>query len=387
MSQKISPELEIVLCCARTHLTKDTVERVRSLLKKNLNFSELTSIAKQHRVRPLLHHNLAKYAPETLAHPAIKELQNQCRRTSLHNMVLMKELLEISEQLESYGIQAVSFKGPILADIYGDLSLRQISDLDFLVRASDFSRTVDLLVSQGYELTVQVPWETHLTSPQTNLTGQHSIDLHRDIVPNHLSCFHNSSDLWDQVEQYSLLGKKANTFTPDTLLFILCLNGTKEGWYRLSRICDVAELVRAHPNLDWQNIIKMANRLGSKRLLLLGLLLAENLLGVDLPEMIRYEVNTDSVVLSLAAKVERQLISPNLVVEPGEVERTLFHISTRKRWRDKLRSFIGLVRFSGGMKLTEKDRTVLSLPQYLAFFYYFIRPIRVFRKYYGATKK
>ena len=378
--KKVS-EFQLLQYCARTHLDATAIDQVNSLLKTNIHFADLLTLADQHRVKPLLHHNLAKYFPETLARSELKPLQQQCRRTSLHNMYLMQELLDITAVLEKHGIQAISFKGPLLAKIYGDLSLREIKDLDFIVLPSDFQKAVDVLTGKGYGLMLQVPWETHLASPVKSLTGTHSIDLHRDIVPKHLSCFKDSGELWNHVEPCFVLGRKAYGFTPDMLLFILCLNGTKESWFRLSRICDVAELVRAHPTMDWKRIVEMANRSGSRRLLFLGLCLAHQLLDAPLPAEIVNEINSDLAVKPLTAEVKKRLEASSLTVEPGEIERSLFHIKTRERWRDKIRSFLGLMAHSGWMNVTDNDRDFLALPAQLSFLYVFIRPIRILQTY------
>lgn len=381
LAKAIGSEFELLHCCARTDLDAATIERVKQLLKTNINFADLLTLAGQHRVKPLLYHSLVKYFPKLLDHPEFKQLQQQCRRTSLHNMYLMQELLDVAEELEKHGIQAISFKGPILANIYGDLSLRQIKDLDFIVLESDFQKTVEILVSKGYKLMFQMPWETHLASPVKRLTGTHSIDLHRDIVPKHLSCFNDSSELWNYIKPCSFLGRKAYTFTPDILLFILCLNGTKEGWFRLNRICDVAELVRAHPTMDWQHIVAMATQLGIRRLLFLGLFLAHDLLGTTLPAEILDKIHADSAVQVLAVKVKTKLESCSPTVEPKEIERSLFHIRTRERWSDKIHSLLGLLSHSGWMTVTKNDRQFLALPPQLSFLYVFIRPIRILMTY------
>ncbi len=372
-----SPELELLLACSRTHLDMATIKRVEALTHSDINATELISLATQHRVIPLLHHTIARYVPEILSQPPFDLLPGQCRQISLRNMFLLRGLLDLTAQLKERKIQAVSFKGPLLATTYGDLSLRQISDLDILVLESDFQQAIDYLVSQGYTLKVQVPWEAHLISP----SDIYSIDLHRDVVPKHLSCFRDSSELWSHIKSLSVLGKKIDTFTPSILLLILCLNGTKEGWCRLNRICDVAELVRAEPDLDWPALIKLASGLGSKRLLLLGLLLTHNLLGATLPEVVWHQVQVDSAVQSLAMKIQQQIVSGSPMAEPKEVERTLFHISTRERWQDKVRSFLGLMDHSGWLTITDNDRQFLPLPDPLSFLYYLIRPIRILSQY------
>ena len=145
--------------------------------------------------------------------------------------------------------------------------------LDLLVEEQNFQKALDLLVSQGYQPIVQVPWEFHLASSN----GDYSIDLHREIVPKHLSCSLSSNYIWEHLQSFPLLGTTIPTLTPEACLLILCLNGTKEYWQRLNRICDVAELIRAHPNMDWQEVLQQAEKMGFKRVIFLGLLLAVQL--------------------------------------------------------------------------------------------------------------
>jgi hypothetical protein len=373
-----NPEFELLLCCSRTKLDSVTVQRLGELLGHKLDFSKLVHLAGQHRVKPLLYRNLAKYAPEVLSDPCLKELQQQCRSLSLRNMFLMKELVSITTMLESEGIQIVSFKGPVLANIYGDLCLRQISDLDFLVSENEFEKTTEILVDQGYEMKIQVPWETHLISQNR----AYSIDLHRDIVPKHLSCFKDSTYLFRAIEPHCIYGQKIYTFKPEFMLFILCLNGTKEGWCRLSRVCDVAELVRAYPALDWNNILEMSKSLGSKRMILMGLLLASHLLGVAMPEIVWQVSQADSSLQKLVNKVTTDLSSSEEPKEPGEVQRSLFYISLQERWIDKVRTALGLLDHSGWLKITDNDREFFQLPAPFSFLYLFLRPFRVYAKYF-----
>lgn len=377
LATTITPEMEILLCCARTNLNSRTIDRVKGLLKQQIDITALIRLAAQHRVKPLLYHNLNKYASEFIPHSYLQQMQGECRNNSWRNMYLVKELVGILELFKANGIKAISFKGPVLAaSAYGNLSLRQISDLDFLVEEHNFQRAVDLLVSQGYELIVQVPWEFHLKRRDR----AYSIDLHREIVPKHLSCSLTSSYVWENLELFSFYGTTVQNLTPEACLLIICLNGTKEYWNRLNRICDLAELIQANPDLDWQMVLEQAEKMGFRRLIFLSLLLARNLLDAKIPNFIWKQVQSDPVVNSLVLRVYEKLFSKTWEA-CGTVETTFFHIKTRERWQDKTRSFFGLMLLSGWLHPTARDRDVIHLPILFSFLYYLIRPIRVFNRY------
>ena len=71
--------------------------------------------------------------------------------TSRANSALFEELARLVDALAKHGIDAIPFKGPLLAiQAFGDLGLREFRDLDFLVRDEDLAKTIATLHSLGY---------------------------------------------------------------------------------------------------------------------------------------------------------------------------------------------------------------------------------------------
>jgi len=67
-------------------------------------------------------------------------------------MLMSAELIRIMKLLEENDIDALAFKGPALAQMaYGDITLRQYSDLDVLTKKEDIYQIDALLKAQGYE--------------------------------------------------------------------------------------------------------------------------------------------------------------------------------------------------------------------------------------------
>ncbi|MBW4668528.1 MAG: nucleotidyltransferase family protein [Cyanomargarita calcarea GSE-NOS-MK-12-04C] len=370
-------EAELLLCCARTHLNFSTTELLKTLLQENIDWEYLLNIAHCHKVMPLLYWSLKNTCSSSVPQAEFDKLRNYFQSNNYSNLILTQELIKLLRLFESQKIPVIPFKGPVLAaSIYRNLSLRRIGDLDILVQQQDFQKVADLLSAQGYKLKIDVPWECHFVRDD----GSSNIDLHRDIVPKHLCCSVSDNYWWEHIEPFSLAGTKISNLTPEASLLILCLNGTKECWQSLNRICDVAELIRTHPEMDWNHIMEEFTILGCKRLISLGLILAGELLAAPLTEEVWQWVKSDSVAKSLAFQVREQLFSDS-AQEIGEVERTIFHIKTRERLRDKFQSFLGLMNHSGWLTPTQKDLDFLSLPLFLYWLYFLIRPIRVLKDY------
>jgi hypothetical protein len=150
----------------------------------------------------------------------------------------------------------------------------------------------------------------------------------------------------------------------------------------LSRICDIAAWIKAYQDVEWGYILEWANQLGIKRLILLSLLLAEKLLSTSTnSNIVQCAIEADSSLEKLVSKVEENLIFSGPVKEPGEVQRTFFHIQARNQIKDKIYSIWGLLNHSGWLNITQNDRDAFPLPSQLEFLYILLRPIRIINKY------
>jgi hypothetical protein len=195
----------------------------------------------------------------------------------------------------------------------------------------------------------------------------------------------NFEYLAQRSEPNSRLGIDLLDIRPETLLLVLSVHASLHCWERLMWVCDIAELLRAHPGLDWGSIIEEASRLGVKRMMLIGLLLSRDLLGVVLREQAAKEVEDDAAAKALAGEARIALFSEEDRKQGTERE-LAFHLGMRERFRDKLgfvvlhRRFYRRLYFGQISQILvpmDKDKNFLPLPKFLSSLYYLVRPIRV----------
>ncbi|WP_244142139.1 nucleotidyltransferase family protein [aff. Roholtiella sp. LEGE 12411] len=170
------------------------------------------------------------------------------------------------------------------------------------------------------------------------------------------------------------------------MLVILCVHGSKHLWERLAWICDLAELIRIHQQTDWEQIMAKAKKLGTERMLLLGLYLAHNLLETTLPEPVNQRIRADLECQKLTFEVCQDFFNQTISQTEGFSFKTFkFHIRMMERQQDKIHYCIGsfwrwiILPILHKMMPTFQDQQFLSLPKYLDFLYYLIRPIRLTR--------
>jgi len=159
------------------------------------------------------------------------------------------------------------------------------------------------------------------------------------------------------------------------MFLILCLHGYYHCWERLIWICDIAEFIRVHQNMDWKWVIEKAHARGYERILLLGLLLSNDILDSTIPEDVLQKTQIDSTVKSLAEDISKLLFTEQDLSSEA-FKYFLLQINIWKRLGDKIRYCVGRA-----ITPNEADRLAIPLPAYLSFLYYLIRPIRLLKTY------
>lgn len=370
-------EINLLLHVARLNPSEQDRSYIKELLQATIDWSLFFQTATQQGILPLICWNLKQLFSNNIQANVLDYINSSLQQNTHHNLLLTRELCRILERFDDKNLAVLPFKGPILAQsVYKNISLRQISDLDLLFYEKDFETAKNLLLVDGYQPKVEVPWETHLVRKDSI----YNIDLHNSIAPQHLSHPLTNQTIWQHTQSILLAGQTITSLTPEMNLLMLCLHGTKECWRHLNRICDVAALVQ-DPILDWDMLITLTRGWGYQRLVTLGLKLAQDLLGAELPQVATHWIEKDTAALTkLESMVEKQLFQ-QLTTPVGEVERSLFHMHTRERWPNKLATFIGLMNHSGWFTPTSNDKDFWNLPEPLSFMYYFLKPIRILQKY------
>lgn len=378
----IRPEEQLLLHCVRPHLDAATLQKVRTLIRKGVNWDHLIATALRHGVLPLLYTAFREMAWEGPPTAMREKLEAHYHSNKGRNVFLTDELLRILNIFEAHRVRAIPYKGPALAAVlHGRVGLRQFYDLDIMVRKRDVALARDLLISLGYRPLISPP-RAHEAAFMTHeceyiFMGDNEVVLELCWAFAE-RCFSFSPNLREwraRLEPVSLGGKEVLTFSQEDTLLALCMHGTKHYWDVLSTICDVAQLVHVRPGMNWRRVLHQARNLGGMRMLLLGLHLASDLLVVGLPNEVSQAIQQDPQVKSLASYVCGNLFraSPNASeVDPC----AFFALKARERLHDRIRYCLDLL-----ITPTYGDWARLPLPGFLSFLHYLLRPARVLGKY------
>ncbi len=380
------PELELILCCAKVKLNPNKIERIKNLLQQDIDWEYLITTAKLHKVLPLIYLNLIKHFSEYVPKNIINQLREFIQAKTRRNLYLVRELFTLTNIFELNNISAIPYKGLVLAAaVYGDLSLRQFVDLDFLVSRQEYLKTQELLIAEGYNPPSQnnVDWERSFVHAKKQI----GVDLHQGLTPDYLPIHIDFSGLWQRLESVSVGGVEFKSFSPEDLLIVLCIQLAKDSQWTaevLIKVCDIAELIFTYENIDWDLVWQRCIKLGTKRIVLFSLYVVHEMLDTKVPDSMGQKMQKDNVAKKAALQVceEFFLRSEESFKEKTYQERIILRKLARERWQDKVPYFLEVTFIPN-----EQDFSFFSFPKQLFWLYYLLKPIRLIFHLFKNTSK
>ncbi|MBN2303397.1 MAG: nucleotidyltransferase family protein [Anaerolineae bacterium] len=380
-------EIDLLLLCARSRLTPAQIAQLQTLAKHEIDWAYVVDLANRHEITPLLYHSLQTGCPELVPPDCLDALRASYQAITRHNLVLAGRLIGLMQLFAEHDIQAVPLKGPLLAGIaYGDITLRQFSDLDILVCCDDILRARDLLLDQGYRAT-ETKSAVHFEDQQHDISLVHDesrvhVELHREIAQKYYAMSLDPAPLVQSAQPVTFLGKTVPGLRPDAWLLTVCAHGTKHAWEHLKFICDVGALLERYREMDWDAVGQLAHQTGTGRALWLGVDLAHDLLDAPLPQDIVQQIEQNPLIQSLAGHAIRQLFS-DTTGPLGTVRLRLNHLWFQLRVQKGFRHKLHYLRFFITYWLLlpgPADRNI-ALPGKLNGLHFVLRPFRLLIHY------
>jgi hypothetical protein len=379
------PEYELIVRCIQRGSTQENSQRIRSLVRMDVNWADTLRIANRHGVVPLLYHRLSSQFRASIPVSVLHKFRDFYLASVTRNVSLTRELLRLSALLRLSGIPCIAFKGPVLAStVYGDVGLRRFDDLDILVRREQITEAKGLLHKEGFHLALPVPpgqeafflrlqyYHSFLRSD-----GKVRIDMHWAPTLPYLSFMNDIEKLWERSRNVLVENKEIRTLSPKDHLLLLCEHGCRHCWERLSWIADVAGLVSTHPSLNLTELVSAREKCGGRRMVSLGLCLASDLLGLPLSEDVTELISQDHLIKPLASQVHRRLFAgeePSAeVFQPGL---NAFYREAMVRTRDQIMPYL-----AASLIPTQFDFNLFPVPDALFFLYFLLRPLRLITRY------
>jgi Uncharacterised nucleotidyltransferase len=369
-------EAALLLACARTHASLGDQERIRRLAAEPLDWVATEWLADAHGVLPLLAQRLEAHASGEISATVRSRLRQRMLVHAARSLVLTRALVDLLTALSSRGILALPYKGQALAAVaYGSTVLRQPGDLDILVPDDQLARAHAVLLEHGFrDQLAGIHPDARLSHYQHAMIREGDtilVELHWAFAPRYFR-FPLSPQMLER-EPLLLDSRQVETIAPADLLVVLCVHGGRHLWSRLGWIVDIAEILRARPEVEWGTSLARATALGVRRMLLVGLGLARETLGAELPAALAQALSADHAALELTRRLETRLFQDH-AGESALATTAKLHLAMRERWRD--RAAYALL---GAITPSERDAPELAHgPRVLRAA---VRPLRLLREH------
>lgn len=248
-------------------------------------WDEIIALARRHGVSPLLQRALRKGdALADVPERVRTHFEEERRATALDNLRNYGEFQRIARALRERGIPVIALKGLQLAElVYRDISLRPMGDLDILVPLAQVEPAVATLLTLEYESENSLPggYDVALTHRRLGIL----VEVHWALAQPTEPYIPRIEDIWRLAVPVRLGDADAHVMAPEFLLLHVCVHLAYHHLFAfdLRALCDIAEIVRAYPALDWAVVIDQCRRHGCRRGVAAALRLARDHLGAAVP--------------------------------------------------------------------------------------------------------
>lgn len=293
---KLSPSLEFVflVTCLRARLAGPQA-LAEVTVPGDLNWDAFKELSAQHRVVLFAGRAVAEIPAVP---PAIRQhFQGYITLNQFRTLDRLVELEAIAGTFAGEGLRVLTLKGPVLsAQIHGDFSWRQSTDLDLVVSPEDVAAADQLLRARGYERLIPTAdispaQQARYLRRCPHYTHYHhqrriGVELHWRLLSNPGFLPLPFEELYAARQTVRVNQTGFATLSPVHLALHLCCHGAHHEWERLAWVYDLAVLQNSGP-ASWPDILSAAGRLGLRRVVALGASQCHALLQCELPAAVR----------------------------------------------------------------------------------------------------
>lgn len=279
----------LLLACLHQDPTR--LDAARLWPADDVNWTRLLDLAGMQRVRPLVFHRFtARRLDRSVPAAVWRALESETRQTAVRTLRFHAELAALARALAVDGIPLIVLKGAYLAqETYGNPALREMVDLDVLVRREHLQAAIDVLLARGYsplrpfEVDVDAAASHHVT----RLMGHDgAVEVHWNLALSEGELSVDPGHFWRRAVPVTIAGATMRALAPEDLLLHLCLHASylHKFEFGLRPLCDIASTIqRFGAGIDWDEIGRLARAWKWTRGVHLSLALAADLVGAAVP--------------------------------------------------------------------------------------------------------
>jgi hypothetical protein len=310
------------------------------------DWEAVIALALRQGVAPLLHRRIqAAGTLATLPAGLAAQLEEERRATALVSLRHYAEFQRVARALGEAGIPLIALKGLHLAElVYRDIGLRPMSDLDILVPREHVADCLRLLLQLGFgsdadpEAAVARTLDIKCNIGVENPAHGTWLEVHWRLDEGVADAGVLLPAIWKSAGAARLGDADAKVMAPEFLLLHVCahLACNHAFLFSLRGLCDIAEILNVHPDLDWKVVVEHGLRHGWTRGVAASLRLARDHLGAPVPAEVLNALGGDALEPAMLAEAMTQLLGTTVLPGGLVTAPNLLALSGAKGWGEKL---------------------------------------------------
>ncbi len=348
---KLSPEESLVLLCCCTDSSESRIEKIRTIVSLELNWDYILKITCVHGISGLVFKNTKHFHNKNvIPNNFTEKLEKEYHKTAYKNSLLTQAYNNILKEFNSEKIKTMPLKGiTLLSQLYHNIGLRSISDIDILVEKKDLHCAEQILMGMGYAKKKESASKIkrHFHSIYWKKIGPVTIpvELHWDIDFLDSPFSIRIEDFWHRAE---LLHNNNQTYYKLSLEDCLIFNSfhiLRDGLKTLylKNFCDLSEIIKkSGTEINWGELACRSKEYKVERPVFLVLLLLKKLLQIYIPLHFFHNIK---IVEKEEEKIFFVIVSENIFLKKRDniyFPKGLLDLTSEKHLTGKYRVVLGM---------------------------------------------
>jgi len=279
----ISKWHKILACAGQLEPDEPKLQKIRGYMSTVTDVDHLIDLAVKEGMAGFLYRTLLKAGLlETLNSHHKQRLYTAYYLTIRHNLKLIHALNEIIKPLMQKQVRVVLMQGiSLLQQVYRDIGLRPMNDIDIWVLPNHYTDLVDCLLSLDFE--------KNTIYADTYSKGEVVLDIHTHILgadriqSRDLLIDLDQEEIFQDARPINIENSAALCLNASDQFLYLSWHAMKHNLERLIWLVDIKSLVAEWDLCDWKSLVKRAEQLGQQTTLLYMLYILTNIFKLKLP--------------------------------------------------------------------------------------------------------
>lgn len=383
IKNKYSAEATLLMLLTRSYFKKAEGNEPQQFIAANsIDWSLFYQLVRAHGIRPFVYNLLVSYSLP-VDEKVLQRLRIESLDMAKSNFERLNELVRMQCLLAKNGIEAVCYKGVLLSErLFGDFITRETCDIDFLVRAADFSKIREVFLSDGYASDYYYTPEYEDVMLRTGCEYMFykqigstliKIELHwvvinpmQDVPVKNEYFFENSVTEQMSGEHIKRLNIESE------LLAMLIHHGVNDIWRSLKHVLDLSALLyRYSETINPAQVFDTFANYKIARAAAAGFTLSSELFGVTLPQQKPVEQK------AVDRMIEKLLRFPLLPKHKLYLANFRQQLMLRDNFTDKV--VLCFKYLGAAVRPNIRDIEQAHLSRNWFFLYYLIKPFRILK--------